>query len=146
MGRDLGKSITDKHYLAGCEIKDLNVFLSDVQKENNDFSRTTLDYLSRNYGTEYAAILNLAREDKTLAETLNADGEILAEVTYAVRHEMARTLSDIIMRRSGIGTLGHPGKDVLLKVAAVAAKELQWDKNKVEQEISNTVNLLKIPQ
>ena len=145
MRRSLGKSITDKHYLAGCGIKNLNVFLSAVQKENNDFSRTTLDYLSRNYGTEYANILNLAREDKTLAETLNADGEILAEVTFAVRHEMARTLSDIIMRRSGIGTLGNPGEDVLLKVAAVAARELQWNANKVKQEISSTINLLKLP-
>jgi glycerol-3-phosphate dehydrogenase len=145
MGRSLGKSITDKHYLAGCGIKDLNVFLSDAQKENNDFSRTTLDYLSRNYGTEYAAILNLAREDKTLAETLNADGEILAEVTFAVRHEMARTLSDIIMRRSGIGTLGYPSEDVLLKVAAIAAKELNWTAEKMEQEIKAAVDLLKIP-
>jgi len=107
--------------------------------------RTTLDYLSRNYGTEYADILNLAREDKTLAEKLNADGEILAEVTFAVRHEMARTLSDIIMRRSGIGTLGNPGEDVLLKVAAIAAKELNWTVEKVEQEIKATVDLLKIP-
>jgi len=93
-------------------------------------AESTLKYLSRNYGTEYAAILNLAREDKTLAETLNSDGEILAEVTYAIRHEMARTLSDIIMRRSGIGTLGNPGEDVLLKVAAIAAKELNWTAGK----------------
>ena len=123
MKRSLGKSITEKHYLAGREIKDLNAFLSTAQRENKDFSRTTLDYLSRNYGTEYADILNLAREDKDAGRDLNADGEILAEVTYAVRHEMARTLSDIIMRRSGIGTLGNPGENVLRKVANVAAQE-----------------------
>jgi glycerol-3-phosphate dehydrogenase len=146
MGRSLGKSITDKHYLAGCGIKDLKAFFYSAQQDNKDFSESTLKYLSRNYGTEYANILNLAREDKTLAETLNADGEILAEVTYAVRHEMARTLSDIIMRRSGIGTLGNPGEDVLLKVAAVAAKELNWTVEKVEQEIKATVDLLKIPE
>ena len=146
MGRSLGKSITDKHYLAGCGIKDLKAFFYAVQQDNKDFSESTLKYLSRNYGTEYADILNLAREDKTLAETLNADGEILAEVTYAVRHEMARTLSDIIMRRSGIGTLGNPGEDVLLKVAAIAAKELNWTVEKVEQETKATVDLLKIPE
>jgi glycerol-3-phosphate dehydrogenase len=146
MGHSLGKSITDKHYLTGCGIKDLNAFFYAAQQDNKDFSESTLNYLSRNYGTEYADILNLAREDKTLAETLNADGEILAEVTYAVRHEMARTLSDIIMRRSGIGTLGNPGEDVLLKVATIAAKELNWTVEKVEQEIKATVDLLKIPE
>jgi glycerol-3-phosphate dehydrogenase len=145
MGRSLGKSITDKHYLSGCEIKDLNVFLSEAQKENNDFSRPTLDYLSRNYGTEHAEIIKLARADKNLAETLDADGEILAQATYAVRQEMARTLSDIVMRRTGIGTLGNPGEDILRKVATAAARELQWDANKVEQEISGIINLLKLP-
>ena len=146
LGKSLGKSTTKKHHLTGCDIKDLSIFLKEVQEQNRDFSRNTLDYLSRNYGTDCADILKLAREDKSLAETLNADGEILAEVTYAIRHEMARTLSDIIMRRSGIGTLGNPGENVLRKVAAVAAKELQWDANKVEQEIKVAVDLLKIPQ
>ena len=146
MGRSLGKSVTDKHHLAGCGIKDLKAFFYAVQQDNKDFSESTLKYLSRNYGTEYADILNLAREDKTLAETLNDDGEILAEVTYAIRHEMARTLSDIIMRRSGIGTLGNPGENVLHKVAAIAAKELNWTSERVEQEIKATIDLLKIPE
>lgn len=145
MGRSLGDSITEKHYLAGCEIKDLDAFLSRVQEENNNFSKSTMDYLGRNYGTEYEEIIKMAGADKALAETLNEDGEMMAEVVYAVRHEMARTLSDIVMRRTGIGTLGNPGEDVLRKVAKVAAKELQWDQNRVEKEISDTVNSLKLP-
>jgi glycerol-3-phosphate dehydrogenase len=145
MGRSLGKSITRGHYLAGCDIKDLCGFFTSVEQENKDFSAATMNYLSRNYGTEYADILKLARENKSLAKTLNADGELLAEAVYAIRQEMARTLSDIVMRRTGIGTLGNPGEDVLRKVANVAAKELQWDANRIEKEISDTVNLLKLP-
>ena len=145
MGRDLGKSTTKKHYLAGCEIKDLCGFLDDLQKKKNGFSSATLDYLGRNYGTECEAVLKLAKEDKALSETINEDGELLAQVVYAVRNEMARTLSDIVMRRTGIGTLGNPGENVLRKVAQLAAKELQWDQARVEKEISDTVNLLKIP-
>ncbi len=145
MGRSLGKSITKQHYLAGCEIKNLCDFFDAVQRDNKDFSTATLNYLSRNYGAEYAEIIKLARGDKALAATLNDDGEILAEAVYAIRQEMARTLSDIVMRRTGIGTLGNPGEDVLRKVAAVAARELQWDKNRVEQEISDTVKLLTLP-
>ncbi|MGD0278049.1 MAG: glycerol-3-phosphate dehydrogenase/oxidase [Smithella sp.] len=145
MGRSLGKSITKEHYLSGCEIKDLSAFFSAVQKNNKDFSATTMNYLSHNYGNEYADILKLAREDKALAETINDDGEMLAEAVYAIRQEMARTLPDIVMRRTGIGTLGNPGEDVLRKVAAIAAKELRWDKDRVEREISDTMNLLKLP-
>jgi len=145
MEQSLGQSVTDKQFLTGCEIKNLNAFLADIQKENSDFGKPTMNYLGRNYGTEYAEIIKLARKDKTLSETLNEDGEILAQVVYAVRAEMARTLTDIVMRRTGIGTLGNPGENILRKVANVAARELQWDANKVEQEISNTVKLLTLP-
>jgi glycerol-3-phosphate dehydrogenase len=140
-----GKSVTDKQYLSGCEIPDMNAFLLAIKRDNNDFAGNTLDYLGKNYGTEYTSILKLAREDNTLAETLNADGEILAQVTYAIRNEMARTLSDIIMRRTGIGTLGNPGDEVLQKVAAIAARELKWDTVRVKQEIADVNNLLKLP-
>jgi glycerol-3-phosphate dehydrogenase len=145
MEQSLGQSVTDKQFLTGCEINNLDAFLSDIQKENSDFGKPTMNYLGRNYGTEYAEIIKLARKDKTLSETLNEDGEILAQVVYAVRAEMARTLTDIVMRRTGIGTLGNPGENILRKVANVAARELQWDANKVEQEISNTVKLLTLP-
>jgi len=145
LGRSLGESITREQYLAGCDIKNLCVFLDEIQKQRNGFSSATLDYLGRNYGTEYAGILNLARADQALAEVLNDDGEIMAQVVYAVREEMARTLQDIVMRRTGIGTLGNPGEAVLRKVANVAAGELHWDTNRVEQEIADTVKLLTLP-
>jgi glycerol-3-phosphate dehydrogenase len=146
LGRSLGKSMTDKQHLSGCAIPDLNTFLLDIKRNNPDFAGDTLDYLSRNYGTEYDAILKLARKDAALAEIVNADGEILAQVTYAIRHEMARTLSDIVMRRTGIGTLGNPGDEVLQRVATLAARELNWDAGKVKQEILVTTNLLKLPE
>jgi glycerol-3-phosphate dehydrogenase len=145
MGRSLGKSITKEHYLAGCEIKDLCGFFDEIKKSNNDFSAATMDYLGRHYGMEYADIIKLARDDKALAEAVNPDGELLAEVVYAIRQEMARTLSDIVMRRTGIGTLGNPGEEVLRKVANIAAKELHWDSDRVEKEMADTINLLKIP-
>lgn len=69
----------------------------------------------------------------------------MAQVVYAVRDEMAQTLADIVMRRTGIGTLGNPGDDVLRKVAQVAADELHWDQQRMEKEVEAVVNLLKIP-
>lgn len=145
LGRDLGKSVTNKKFLTGCEIKDLNFFMNEARTQDNGLSPATLEYLARNYGTEYKEIAKLAREDQALSETLNDDGEIQAQVVYAARNEMARTLSDIVMRRTGIGTLGNPGEEVLRKVAVVAARELRWDKEKTEKEIAAVVHLLKIP-
>lgn len=145
LGRRRTKSTTAKRHLAGCEIKNMNDFLDAVRRSNTDFSRETLEYLGQNYGTEYAAVLKLARDNPALAEVLNADGEILAQIVYAVGQEMARTLPDIVLRRTGIGTLGHPGREILRKAAAVAAPVLGWDGARVEHEVAETSRLLQIP-
>jgi glycerol-3-phosphate dehydrogenase len=76
---------------------------------------------------------------------LNDDGEILAQAVYAVRHEMARSLSDIVFRRTGIATLGNPGIEVLEKVALTVAGELGWDGKRVVEEITKTADALKVP-
>jgi len=143
--RPVRMSITDKTYLAGCEINRLESFFSMVKRNHKDFAETTLDYLSRNYGTEIYDVIKLARSDNTLREVLNPDGEILAQVVYAIRKEMAKSLCDIVRRRTGIATLGNPGENILLKVAQVAARELCWDAPKMEQEISQTLQRLKLP-
>jgi len=140
-----GKCVTDKQYLAGCEIKDIEKFILDIQKENADFDAHTIEYLGRNYGTEYSEILKIARSDKSLAEPLNEDGEMLAQVIYAIREESALTLKDIMVRRTGIGTLGDPGDEVIGKVADLAAKELGWDASRIEKEKATIKETLKIP-
>lgn len=147
LGRPRVKSKTAKHHLAGCRIKNLNFFMEDIHRQNtNGFCRNTLDYLGRCYGTDYSEITKLAHENEEWAEPINDDGEILAEVVYAVREEMARTLSDIVLRRTGIATLGNPGEKILRKVAEAAAKELQWTPERMEREIAGTINTLRLPQ
>ncbi len=146
LGRRLGKCITHKQRLIGCEIKDIKIFVDSIKKENSDFKNTTVEYLGRNYGTEFDKVLTLARQDKKLAEIVNSDGEILAQVVYAVREEMAQSLADIVLRRTGIGTLGNPGREVLEKVAAVAAQELNWDVSRISREIEEVERILQIPR
>jgi glycerol-3-phosphate dehydrogenase len=58
---------------------------------------------------------------------------------------MARTLGDIVLRRTGIGTLGHPGRAVLEKVAALAASELGWDEVETKRQIASTSEQLTPP-
>ncbi|HOO47259.1 MAG TPA: glycerol-3-phosphate dehydrogenase C-terminal domain-containing protein, partial [Deltaproteobacteria bacterium] len=113
--------------------------------KNADFTQKTIDYLGRNYGTECEKILAMARLDKQLAQCVSEDGEILAEAVFAIREEMARSLGDIVLRRTGIATLGYPGDEILEKVAAVAAHELKWNRKRTRQEIELVKKRLKIP-
>ena len=69
-----------------------------------------------------------------------------AQVVHAVREEMALTLNDIIFRRTGLGTLGHPGKDILKKITDTAAEELGWDAAKKKEEMQSAEKALMIPK
>jgi len=146
INRPHGKVITDKEYLACSEIKDMHAFMQQFILENVDFPESTLEYIGRIYGTEAPKILEIARMKKEYAEPLNADGEMPAQVIYAVRVEMAKTLMDIVFRRTGICSLGNPGDNVLLKVAKTAAKELKWTAAQMKKELASVKAALAIPK
>jgi len=146
LGRKLPKTITDKAFLAGCEIENLEAFCRKVHQENPEFKKKTLDYLTHNYGTEYRKVLDIARTHKELSVPVTQDGEILAEVIYAMREEMAYTLNDILFRRTGIGTLGNPGDDTVQKIGELAAKDLDWSHDRLAKEIQSASQALKLPQ
>jgi glycerol-3-phosphate dehydrogenase len=58
------------------------------------------------------------------------------KVLHALRHEMACTLADVVFRRTGLGTVGHPGGEALKEYAALMAPELGWDPGRIRQEIA----------
>jgi len=146
LDRNLGKCVTAKRYLAGCDIKDINGFIERIKKENEGFAENTLEWLGRHYGTEYQKVIDLSREKRFPADPLDQDGEIPAQVLYAIREEMACTLKDIIFRRTGLGTLGDPGDEAVKAAAEIASVELSWDNAKREKEIAIVRQALQIPQ
>ena len=145
-GKEHKKSVTAKQYLAGCELKDIDAFIYSAKTANSDFNQSSMDYLARIYGTEFNNVMAIARKDKRYAEPLNADGEMPAQALYAVKNEMARTLTDILLRRTGLGTLGNPGAKVLETIAEIAARELKWSPGKTDLEIETAVKALAVPQ
>ncbi len=141
----IGRSISARQYLHGCVIRNMTGHLEDLKNRHPDFDRDTTDLLGRLYGTAGDAVLAIARQEQALGERVNREGEILAQTIYAVRHEMAQTLLDIVLRRTGIATLGSPGEAILLQVARAVAPELQWDETRITQEVQNAMAALALP-
>jgi glycerol-3-phosphate dehydrogenase len=52
---------------------------------------------------------------------------LAAEVVFAIREEMARTLIDIVHRRLMLGLDADQGQPLYEVIAAIAAKEFGWD-------------------
>lgn len=138
------KSVTTQEYLAGSEIRDMEAFVTAARAQFPEFAG--IDYLARMYGTELNPLLELACSDKTLSAPLNPDGEIPAQALYAIRHEMARTLTDIFIRRTGLGTLGYPGDAVAESIAGLASRELNWNPARVEKELESAKKVMMLPE
>ncbi len=146
LGEKPDKSETHQKFLSGCEIKDLNKFISNLKDEYSAYDNDTLEYIGRNYGTDASKILKIADEKNDYKKRLTPDGQLLAEVVFAARHEMPVTLDDIIFRRTGIGNIGHPGKKTLELIAETAAKELKWNTARKKDELKKTEEAFRLPQ
>ncbi len=140
------RSISENQYLDVSNIKNFNEFVKIKQKQYADFLPEQIEYLAKNYGTEIDKIFSIANNDKTLLEPLNTDGENLAQVLFAIKNEMALTLPDIMLRRTGIALLGNPGNETIKKVANLVAKEFDWDNEKMDLEIGKMEEILRIPE
>ena len=57
-----------------------------------------------------------------------------AEIVHVIRHEMVVRLSDVVIRRTGIGAAGPPDAEALAGCAAVAARELDWSTERTADE------------
>jgi glycerol-3-phosphate dehydrogenase len=89
----------------------------------------TLTHLLDRYGDEAPAVLALAERQPDLAEPLVPGLPYLrAEAVYAARHEMARSIDDVLSRRTRARLLARDATAALAdEVAALIAPELGWD-------------------
>jgi glycerol-3-phosphate dehydrogenase len=97
-----------------------------------------LDQLAFRYGHAARDVLAVAAERPELAKPIvKGRPDLLAEVVIAARAEQARSVADVLMRRTRLGLLAAPdlrtAKSVK-RVAEVLGAELGWDKRRVEAE------------
>jgi len=88
--------------------------------------------LAGRYGHAAHDVLAIAREREELAAPIVGDlPDLLAEVVYAARREQARSLGDVLLRRTRLGLLAgrelDAGGPAVARVAASLADELGWD-------------------
>lgn len=135
LGGDRAACRTDTTPVPGGDFVGWAAMLADTHAQRPELSPQRIEHLARNYGTRLGEIVDLERDDASLAEPLGDRMERRSEVAYAVRREMARRLDDVVFRRTGIGTLGDPGADVLRAVADQMAKELSWSEAERDEQI-----------
>jgi glycerol-3-phosphate dehydrogenase len=88
------------------------------------------------YGGRAIDLLELANSESPLQRTIDAENtELAAEVAFAIREEMARTLIDIVHRRLMLGFAADQGRPLYELVAAIAADEFDWSREERHAQI-----------
>jgi glycerol-3-phosphate dehydrogenase len=88
----------------------------------------------RNHGTYASRVLELAQREPQLARCFTDSDVSLAEAIYAVRAEMGQRMTDVVFRRTDMGTDGHPGIAALDELQALLAQELGWSDSRQLEE------------
>jgi glycerol-3-phosphate dehydrogenase len=97
--------------------------------------------LARRYGHAAAQVLTRAGSSVELAQPIVAGHpDLVAEAAQAAGCEQARTVGDVLLRRTRIGLLAAPAiadpeGDVALRVARAIGSELGWDEGRVAVEV-----------
>jgi glycerol-3-phosphate dehydrogenase len=98
--------------------------------------------LAGRYGYTAHAVIAIAQSDPARPELAQpvVDGlpDLLAEVVHAARTEQARSLGDVLLRRTRLGLLAARGvtdPQAARRVAAALAPELGWDEVRIAAEL-----------
>jgi glycerol-3-phosphate dehydrogenase len=97
----------------------------------------TADHLARRYGSRAEEVLELAAGDFALARPLCAGlPDIEAEIVFGARREDARSLSDVLARRTHLfWQAPRQGEEALDRAASLVREELGWSEQRRESEI-----------
>jgi glycerol-3-phosphate dehydrogenase len=98
-------------------------------------NRSIAERFARDHGSAYGEVLRLVSERPELGVTIGGTDILRAEVVHAARSEMVSKLSDAVFGRTGIATVGDPGRAELEECAHLVGAQLGWDASRREREL-----------
>lgn len=112
--------------------------------EDCGVSRAAVEHLIGRYGTLAADVLDLVRSDATLGRLLALGHPYLrAEVAYAVTHEGALHVEDVLVRRVRLFIeSASSGADAAEDVAVIMGRLLGWSRRRRAAEIARYLDLV----
>jgi glycerol-3-phosphate dehydrogenase len=109
---------------------------SEGQARRLRIDQRLIEHLIHTYGSRYAHVLAIVEGDRSLLAPVSPQHpDILAQVVYAVQAEGARTLGDVLLRRLTVGMSATRGREGAEAVAALLARMLSWDADRMRREL-----------
>jgi glycerol-3-phosphate dehydrogenase len=135
-GRGVPSSATERLPLIGAAIRAIASETAAPAPLTTD--PAALAHLHGRHGTETPAVLALCEDDPSLADRLVPGLPYLrAEAVWAARHEMARSLTDVLVRRTRAMILDREATAAAApEVANLVARELGWDEGERYRQVA----------
>jgi len=133
------ESITDRVPLLGADGFETRSNQRVMLARRSGLHVARIDHLLGRYGGMIDDILDLVSSRKALAQPLpGAEDHLAAEIVYAVTHEGARHLDDVLTRRTRISIETFDrGTEAAPYVAELMAGELGWDEARKAEEVDH---------
>lgn len=138
LGRRLPRSRTSTTLLPGAAIADHEALaIETARAAAMDLPTELTRHLSALYAEAAAGIVRLIAERPDWGAPVALGSRTIgAEVVHVIRHEMALRLTDVVIRRTTLGSGGHPGADAIAGCGRIAAQELSWTPARLDEEIA----------
>ena len=137
--RELGRSNrsrTTRAPLPHAGVADVEGRLIETSRELGvTLDRDILDHLTGWYGTEASDVLRHAVTTKLLHRLRPGLPVLAGEIDYVALNAQAVHLGDAVLRRTPLGSAGHPGADALAAAAAVMAARFHWPAERLADEV-----------
>jgi glycerol-3-phosphate dehydrogenase len=142
--RDIPASVTDQTPLLGADGLAAVTAGASRLAEDCGVSREAVEHLIGRYGTLAADVLDLVRSDPSLGRLLATGHPYLrAEVAYAVTHECALHIEDVLVRRVRLFIeSASSGADAAEDVGAIMGKLLGWGRRRRTTEVARYLDLV----
>ena len=139
LGGAVPRSITDRVPLVGAEGYAVRCNQVDTLARRAGIHPARVEHLLGRYGDLVDEVLDLVEGDPDLGRPLDGTEDYLrAEVVYAVTHEGARHLDDVLTRRTRISIETFDrGVAAARPAAELMAGPLGWDAAAVEEEVDH---------
>ena len=142
LGARVTRSDTHREPVHGGRFGNFADLVDEISQQLPNESKHAAVAIAHNYGSDYRAVLECAADPEYLNPIGNTN-VIGAEVVHAIRCEMARSLADIVFRRTELGSGGAPGQDAIDQAANIASKEFGWDKEEMADQVRTVDHILR---
>lgn len=127
--------------LWGGDIRNIEHYMDENSSKYGQrygLEKTQVAYLISIYGSKFKRVLALIDQQPALKERICKNNpDIKAQIVFSLQFELPRTLADIYLRRTGIGTSACRGLDCAKTGAKVMGKYLGWRRRRIKQEVKD---------